>query len=132
MELDTLDVAYVDHALGLAKRARTGAPIFVLTHSEVVPISYPSTTLSARLLLRELGLQEMPVDLGPERYGQNSTVDEGALHVWGFRGKDEGGHCAQLTQLARIVTDVIEPAWDTPAMDRSVPPTPLPDWERGR
>lgn len=131
-ELDTLDVAFIQHALDLAKRARTGAPMFFLTHSEVDPVTYPSTTLSARLLLRELGLKETPVDPGSERYGQLSTVDEGALHVWGFRGKDEGAHCSQLMQITRIVGDVIEPAWDTPAMDRSVPPTPLPAWERRR
>ncbi len=131
-ELQNLDVAFVEPELEVAKLARTGAPTFVLTHSEVVPVDGPSTTLSARLLLRGLGLTERPVDPGQEPYGQISSVDERALHVWGFRGKDERAHCAQLTQIARIVTEVLEPAWDTPPMDRSVPRTPLPAWERRR
>lgn len=126
-KLDSLDARYLTRELAFAKRALAGDALFVLTYSSVVP-TFPSTATTAQLLLRELGLQ--PTTLEPSTdYGQTSTVDVKGLHVWGFQGKDQPGHCAQLFLMPRIVGELLEPAWNTPAMDRSVPPTPHPDWQ---
>jgi hypothetical protein len=122
----SLDARFVAPEIELAKRAQRGETLFVLTHSRINPGLYPSTYATAGLILDELGLKSVPVDPGSDPYGQTSTVDVNGLHVWGYRGNDVKAHCTQLSRIARIVTEVIEPAWNTPAMDRSGPPRPLP------
>jgi hypothetical protein len=131
-ELDSLDPAFVERARVLSERAESGQAVFVLTHSAVDPVSYPSTTLTAHLLERQLQLTPKKLDPGADPFGQTSTIDRGALHIWSFAGKNEAAHCAQLFHIARVVSEILEPAWGTPQMDRSVPPTPLPDWEKRR
>jgi hypothetical protein len=122
----SLDPRFVEHEIAYMKRAQKGELLFVLTHSHINPGLYPSTYATADSILKELSLARTEVDPGSDPYGQTSTVDVKGLHVWGYKGNDVKAHCTQLLHLARIVTEVIEPAWDTPAMDRSVPPTPLP------
>lgn len=125
---DSLDARFIRREIALAERARKGEIVFVLTHSRVDPMSFPSTGTTAALLLRELGLAAAPVASAAGAFGQLSSVDERGLHVWGYGGKEELGHCAQLCVMTRIVSELLEPAWGTPAMDRSGPPTPHPDW----
>jgi hypothetical protein len=122
----SLDPRFVEHEIAYMKRAQKGELLFVLTHSRINPGTYPSTYATADSILEQLSLVRKQVDPGSDPYGQTSTVDEKGLHVWGYKGNDVKAHCMQLLHLARIVTEVIEPAWDTPAMDRSVPATPLP------
>jgi hypothetical protein len=122
----SLDPRFVEHEIAFMKRAQKGELLFVLTHSHINPGVYPSTFATADSILQELSLVRRQVDPGSDPYGQTSTVDVKGLHVWGYKGNDVKAHCTQLMHLARIVTEVIEPAWETPAMDRSVPPTPLP------
>jgi hypothetical protein len=127
-EPDSLDARFIQREIALADRARHGQYLFVLTHSHVDPYTFPSTTATAHLLLRELGLSEHAVDPGGEPFGQTSALDVQGLHVWGYKGKEEMGHCAQLAIMPRIVGEILERAWNTPAMDRNVPMTPHPDW----
>lgn len=125
---ESLDARFIEREIAFAERARRGEALFVLTYSRVDPSVFPSTGATAELLLRELRLT--PTELAPasQPFAQTSAVDVAGLHVWGFGGKDQTAHCAQLFVMPRIVTEILEPAWDTPAMDRSVPPTPHPDW----
>lgn len=127
---DALDPRFISRELELARRAQRGELTFVLTHSRVDPHVYPSTGSTAGLLLRELGLKAKSLDPGGDPFGQTSALDSGELHVWGFSGNEKLGHCSQLAQLPRVVTELLEPAWNTPPMDRSVPPTPLHPWQR--
>jgi hypothetical protein len=109
-----------------ARRALAREKIFIFTHSHVDPLDYPSTALTADLLLAELGQQRKPVARSGDRFYQTGAVDVGGLHVWSYRGTDELAHCAHISLIARAVRDVLEQAWDTPRMDRNVPPTPAP------
>ncbi len=122
----SLDARFVKHELEALRRAQQGELIVVLTHSRVNPGVFPSTFATAASMLEELGLRPTAVEPGEEPYGKTSTLDVKGLHVWGFAGNDVKAHCSQLMQLGSIVSELIEPAWGTPAMDRSVPPTPLP------
>ncbi len=124
----SLDARFISREIALAKRATHGDGLFVLTHSNVEP-TFPSTRTTARLLLEELGLEPVAVDSGGEPFGQVSSIDVKGLHVWGFGGNDQAGHCAQLFLMPRIVHEILESTWETPAMDRSVPSTPHPDWQ---
>lgn len=120
------DRAYIQPIFDFAKRALAGQKIFIFTHSQVDPVTYPSTTQTCALLLSQLGLEQTPVDPGDDPYGMTGTVDVKGFHVWSYRGRDEDAHCSHLMHLARAVRDYLEPAWDTPPMDRDAPPTPAP------
>lgn len=110
-----------------AKRALRGEKIFVFSHSEVDPVTYPSTRLTADMLMAQLGLERHPVDTPAEsRFGLYGAVDHKGLHIWSYRGNDKPAHCSHLSHIGQAVRDILEPAWHTPAMDRSVPPTPAP------
>jgi len=121
----SLDARFVKHEIELARRARRGELQFVLTHSSVDPGVFPATSTTAASLLEELGLTPAAVERGADPYGRVSRVDDKGLHVWGHAGNDVKAHCSQLLLLGEVVSELLEPAWDTPAMDRSVPPTPL-------
>jgi hypothetical protein len=131
-ELSSLNPEFIRSTIEFARRALRGETIFVLTDSNVEPGSYPSTSLTAELLVSELRQQRTSLSPAQQRFGQVSTLDVRGLHVWGFRGGNELAHCAQIAHLGRAVTEVLEPAWKTPRMDRNVPRQPLPGWERKR
>ena len=128
--IDSVDPRYVQDEIDLAKRARAGEAIFVLAHTQIDPVTYPSTTTTAASLLDELGLREKPITHGDEPFAQLTALDEKDLHVWGFQGQTKEAHCSQLFVMPRIVTEILEPAWNTPPLDRSVPPRKLEKWER--
>ena len=109
-----------------ARQALAGDKIFIFTHSEVDPVLYPSTGQTAQFLLNELGLVSQPGSELQEPFGLRAAVDVQGFHVWSYRGNDKPAHCTHLTHIDRALREVIEPAWDTPAMDRDVPPTPAP------
>jgi hypothetical protein len=129
-KLSSLDPAFIHREVTAARRALAGELTFVLTHSRVDPGNYPSTGLTAELLLGELGLAAKALDPRGVPFAQISVAEAGKLHVWGFAGGDERAHCAQLAVMPRIVTELLEPAWGTAEMDRSVPMTALPAWQR--
>jgi hypothetical protein len=113
--------------LEFAKMALKGEKIFVFSHSEIDPPGYPSTRLTADMLMRELGLKRHPVaNSSSDKFGLYGTVDTRGVHIWSYRGGDKAAHCTHLTHIDRAVRDILEPAWHTPAMDRNVPPTPAP------
>lgn len=116
----------VEPTVEFARQALADDKIFVFTHSEVDPVTYPSTSRTAAFLLDELGLDEQAANSTSDPFGLLGAVDIGGVHVWSYRGNDKPAHCAQLAHIDRAVRDVLEPAWNTPAMDRNVPLTPAP------
>lgn len=108
-----------------AKKATRGEKLFVFTHSEVVPETYPSTRQTADLLLAEVGVTRSEIPPGNERFSQTSTADVQGFHLWGFRGGNEHAHCSHVPHIERAV-HLLEEAWQTPAMDRNVPFSPAP------
>jgi len=109
-----------------ARQAMMGEKIFIFTHSEIDPVLYPSTSLTAQYLTKELGLTSANDRKATEAYGLLGAVDVMGLHVWSYQGNDKSAHCTHLNHVDRAVRDIIEPAWNTPAMDRDVPNTPAP------
>ena len=85
-----------------------GEKLFVFTHSYVDPVSYPSTALTAKLLLNELGLKREVVDLPAGLLTQDGAVDRAGLHVWSYRGHDEMSHCAHISLIARALRDILD------------------------
>lgn len=116
----------IEPTVEFARLALAGDKIFIFTHSNVDPMLYPSTGHTARFLLDELGLAKQPAPPSDDPFGLSGAVDVLGFHLWAYRGNDKPAHCSHLTHIDRAVRDILEPAWDTPAMDRSVPPTPAP------
>jgi hypothetical protein len=117
----SVSAAFIAPTIEFARRAMRDEKILVFTHSYVDPVTYPSTALTAKLLLKELGISRQMVDIPDGFLVQDGAVDESGLHVWSYRGHDELTHCAHLSLMARILGEIVEEAWDTPEMDRDVP-----------
>lgn len=118
--ISSLSSAFIAPTIAFAQKALRGDKILVFTHSYVDPVTYPSTSLTAKLLLKELGLERRPVDVPDGALTQDAAVDTQGLHVWSYRGHDELTHCAHISLISRVLQEVVEQAWDTPEMDRSV------------
>lgn len=101
-----------------ARKALEGRKTFILTHSQVDPVRYPSTSLTADLLLHELGLERVDVADTTGSYAQIAAVDVKGFHLWSYRGRDERAHCDHLRHISQAVRDVLEVVWRTPPMQR--------------
>lgn len=102
-----------------AERAARGDGILFLSHSQVVPPGYASTSEVADFLLGDVAGVRVPMQgrsaLGAELF---SGYDRGGLHLRGYRGGDKPAHCAHTELLGEAVRDYLEPAWRTPAAER--------------
>ena len=124
--LQALSSGPIQSIFDFAERAARGEKIFVLTHSNVIPTGYASVRRSADLLLERVGVARHPVQQRIGLLDQLTRADRAGFHVWGYAGRFEEAHCAQVTLLGPIVRDLLEPAWATPPMNRDLPPTPAP------
>jgi hypothetical protein len=103
--LDTTNlIAFAD----FARAAVRGEKRFVVTHSEIFPGTFASTTESADWLLRALGLRRTPVlRWGPRGMQQLSEARAGRFELLGFAGNSGPDHIDQLhampEQLARVL-----------------------------
>ena len=76
-----------------AAAAAAGRKQMWVTHSEVFPGTYASTTETADYLLGQLGLTRMPVlKAGPIGMQQLSEVEQAGFHLAGFAGNSAPDH----------------------------------------
>lgn len=86
--------------LRLGRDAMAGKKRFILTHSEIFPGTFASTTETADYLLKEWGLAAHPViKWGPMKTQMLSEVKSGGLLVMGFAGNSAPDHVDQLHSL---------------------------------
>ena len=86
--------------LHLGRDAMAGRKRFMLTHSEIFPGTYASTTENADYLLKELKVQQRPVlKWGPMGMQQLSVASRGKFQVLGFAGDSAPDHVDQLQSL---------------------------------
>ena len=111
----------IEPILDFAREAQRGEKLFVFTHSEVDPVTYPSTKRTADFVLSQLGIPRTPAAESNLPFALTSRADQKDFHVWAYTGGDTKAHCEHITFIAPIVRDLIEPRWDTPPMDRNVP-----------
>lgn len=84
----------------LAAEAAAGRARFWVTHSEVYPGTYASTTETADALLASVGLKRHAVlKRGPIGMQQLSEARRGGLHVLGFAGNSAPDHVDHLHAL---------------------------------
>jgi hypothetical protein len=105
--LDTTNLAvFAD----LARAAVRGEKRFVVTHSEIFPGTFASTTETADWLLRTVGLLRTPVlRWGPRGMQQLSESRAGRFELLGFAGNTGPDHIDHLHAMAEMLARVAEP-----------------------
>jgi hypothetical protein len=84
----------------LAKDAIAGRKRFVVTHSEIFPGTFASTTETADSILRQVGLTRRPVmKRGPMGTQQLSEARAGRFLLIGYAGNSAPDHVDQLNSL---------------------------------
>ena len=95
-----LDPASLEVWLQLGRDAMAGRKRFVITHSEIFPGTYASTTETADYLVSQLGLKLRPVlKWGPMGSQQLSEAVAGKFRLLGFAGNSAPDHVDQLHSL---------------------------------
>lgn len=99
-----LDPANVEAFVAYARRAVTGEKVFVITHSEIFPGTFASTTECTDYLIAQLGLKRTPVlKWGPGGMQQLSEVRAGRLTILGFAGNSGPDHIDHLHGMGSFV-----------------------------
>ncbi len=92
-----LDPANLEIFLQLARDAVAGKKRFLVTHSEIFPGTFASTTETADYLLDALGMHRTPVlRWGPRGMQQLSEARRGRFTLLGFAGNSAPDHIDQL------------------------------------
>jgi hypothetical protein len=104
--LDTTNVvAFAD----FARAAIRGEKRFVVTHSEIFPGTFASTTETADWLLRALGLARTPVlRWGPRGMQQLSEVRAGGFELLGFAGNSGPDHIDHLHAMPELLAQTLK------------------------
>jgi hypothetical protein len=88
-----LDEGPLSPFLRFAESAIDGKKALVITHSEIFPGTFASTTETTDYLIRALGLKRVPVlAWGPLGMQQLSKVEKGRLAILGFAGNSAPDH----------------------------------------
>ena len=92
-----------------ARAAMRGEKRFLVTHSEIFPGTFASTTETADWMLRALGLRRTPVlRWGPRGMQQLSEVHSGKLEVLGFAGNSAPDHVDQLQSMPELLSRLLK------------------------
>ena len=92
-----LDESNLEVFVEYARRAVAGEKKFVITHSEIFPGTFASTTETSDFLLNALELKRTPVlEWGPLGMQQLSDAARGNFHVLGFAGNTAPDHVDHL------------------------------------
>jgi hypothetical protein len=102
-----LDTAKLAPFLRFARRAAAGEASLLITHSEIFPGTFASTTETSDWLVAALGLSRIPVLVwGPGGMQQLSEVRRGRLTILGFAGNTGPDHIDHLHGLTEFLTQV--------------------------
>lgn len=104
--LDTTNLAaFAD----FARAAIRGEKHFVVSHSEIFPGTFASTTETADWLLRALGLRRTPVlRWGPRGMQQTSETRAGQFELLGFAGNSAPDHIDHLHAIPELLARTVK------------------------
>ena len=104
----TLDAANLEVFAEFSRAAVRGDKRFVLTHSEIFPGMFASTTECTNWLLRSLGVSRRPVlRWGPRGMQQLSEARSAGFEILGFAGNSAPDHIDQLHAMPEILARVL-------------------------
>lgn len=99
-----LDPANLQSLLRYARRAVAGEVRMLVTHSEVFPGTFASTTETANWLIDQLGVPRSAVlRWGPQGMQQTSVATFGAFTLLGFAGNSAPDHLDHLHALPELL-----------------------------
>jgi hypothetical protein len=102
-----IDTANFPAFLRYARWAIDGRKRFLITHSEIFPGTFASTTESANYMLRALGLQRKPVlEWGVLGMQQTSEARAGRFEVRGYAGNAGPDHVDHLHALDYFIREL--------------------------
>ena len=104
-----LDTTNLTAFAAFARAAMRGEKRFLVTHSEIFPGTFASTTETADWLLGSLGLHRTPVvKWGPRGMQQLSEVRSGKFELLGFAGNSAPDHIDQLHAMPELLARLLE------------------------
>jgi hypothetical protein len=104
-----LQPADIEPFVALARQAAAGEIAFVVTHSEIFPGTFASTTETTDALLNALGLKRTAVlEWGPLGMQQLSEASQGRFTVLGFAGNTAPDHVDHLHALPRFAEVLLD------------------------
>ena len=104
----TLDTTNLVAFAAFARAAVRGEKRLVVTHSEIFPGTFASTTETADWLLRALGLSRTPVlRWGPRGMQQLSEVRAGRFALLGFAGNSAPDHIDHLHAMPELLARLV-------------------------
>ena len=106
----TLDERNLDVWVRFARAAMRGEKRFLITHSEIFPGTFASTTETTDYLVRTLGMHRTPVlRWGPGGMQQLSEAKQGRFVIMGFAGNSAPDHIDQLHGLPDFLRRLEKP-----------------------
>jgi hypothetical protein len=104
----TLDTTNLAAFAAFARAAMRGEKRFVVTHSEIFPGTFASTTETADWLIGAVGLRRTPVlQWGPRGMQQLSQVRAGRFTVLGYAGNTAPDHVDHLHALPELLARLL-------------------------
>jgi len=115
----------------VAERAARGEIYFGLTHSQIDPIAYGSSTASADYLVAHVGAERIKLDRGldapvyldlesmkgavskrrEKKMEPTAEAKRGTLHIIGYRGETKEHHMAHLFQMGATLLPELALRW---------------------
>ena len=103
-----IDSTRLEPFVRLARRAASGETRLIVTHSEVFPGTFASTTETTDYLLRAIGLSRTPVlEWGPVGMQQLSEASRGGFRLMGFAGNSAPDHADHLHALPAWLPELV-------------------------
>ncbi|HEY0590194.1 MAG TPA: hypothetical protein VGF40_00390, partial [Thermoanaerobaculia bacterium] len=104
-----LDASKLEPFLAFARDAAAGKRRMVVTHSEIFPGTFASTTETSDWLIAQLGLKRTPVvKWGPVGMQQLSEVRAGDLTILGFAGNSAPDHIDQFHGMREFLAMLVD------------------------
>lgn len=100
----TLDTTNLAAFANFARGAVRGEKRFLVTHSEIFPGTFASTTETADWLLRAIDVPRKPaLEWGPRGMQQTSSVRAGRFEMMGFAGNSAPDHVDHLHAMPELL-----------------------------
>ncbi|MEP6730202.1 MAG: hypothetical protein ABJE10_06180 [bacterium] len=104
----TLDESNLVTLAKFARAAMRGEKRFLITHSEIFPGTFASTTETTDYLVATLGLTRKPVlQWGPRGMQQLSEAKQGKFEIEGFAGNAAPDHVDQLQGMPEFLRKLV-------------------------
>jgi hypothetical protein len=106
----TLDTTNLVAFRDFARAAMQGEKRFLVSHSEIFPGTFASTTETADWVLQSLGLRRTPVlEWGPRGMQQLSEAHAGRFELRGYAGNTAPDHIDQLHAMPELLARLLAP-----------------------